>query len=73
VNAPRRIEDRELDAILERLDRLTESVDRISRRLESLEGLDRMTRELGSLTHALESLAFAALGSRGPQVRRREP
>jgi hypothetical protein len=34
--------------------------------------MERMTRELSNLTHALESLAFAALGSRGPQVRRRE-
>lgn len=65
-------EDRELDAILQRLDRLTESVDRISRRLESLDGLDRMTHELSNLTRSLESLAFAALGSRGPQVRRRD-
>jgi hypothetical protein len=73
VNASRRpIEDRQLDAILERLDRLTESVDRIGRRLEALDGMERMTRELAALTHALESLAFAALGSRGPQVRRRD-
>ena len=34
--------------------------------------MERMTRELAALTHALESLAFAALGSRGPQVRRRD-
>jgi hypothetical protein len=74
VNASHRpFDDRELDAILQRLDRLTESVDRISRRLESLDGIDRMTRELATLSRSLESLAYAALGARGPQVRRREP
>jgi hypothetical protein len=73
VNASHRpFEDRELDAILQRLDRLTESVDRISRRLESLDGLDRMTHELSNLSRSLESLAYAALGARGPQVRRRD-
>jgi hypothetical protein len=50
VNASRRpLEDRELDAILERLDRLTESVDRIGRRLEALDGMERMSRELANL------------------------
>ena len=73
MNAPRRpLEDRELDAILERLDRLTEAVDRVARRLEALDGVDRMTRELANLSRSLESLAYAALGSRGPQVRRRD-
>jgi hypothetical protein len=34
MSTPRRpLDDRELDAILERLDRLTEAVDRIGRRL----------------------------------------
>ena len=73
MNAPRRpLEDRELDAILERLDRLTEAVDRISRKLDALDGVERMSRELATLSRSLESLAFAALGSRGPQVRRRD-
>jgi hypothetical protein len=73
MSTPRRpLDDRELDAILERPDRLTEAVDRIGRRLEALDGMERMTRELSNLSHSLESLAFAALGSRGPQVRRRD-
>jgi chromosome segregation ATPase len=74
VTGPQRrpFEDRELDAILERLDRLTEAVDRIARRLDSLDGVDRMAREMSTLSRSLESLAYAALGSRGPQVRRRD-
>ena len=65
--------DRELDAILERLDALTLAVERISRRLEALDGLERIRDELATLSHSLESLAYAALGTRGPQVRRRRP
>jgi DNA-binding FrmR family transcriptional regulator len=67
------MDDRELDAILERLDRLTESVDRIGRRLETTDAIDRVANELASLSRALESLAYAALGTRGPNVRRRPP
>ena len=66
----RRLDDREVDAILERLDRLTAAVDGIGRRLEALEGIERMARELQTLSRSLESLAYAALGSRGPNVRR---
>jgi hypothetical protein len=66
----RPLEGRELDALLERLDNLTEAVDRIGRRLDTLEGVNRMSRELAHLTRALESLAYAALGVRGPHVRR---
>jgi hypothetical protein len=66
----RPLEDRELDAILERLDRIADSVDRVARRLDALEGVDRMSREFGHLSRALESLAYAALGARGPSVRR---
>jgi hypothetical protein len=66
----RPLEDRELDAILERLDKLTESVDRVARRLDALEGIDRMSREFANLSRSLESLAYAALGARGPSIRR---
>jgi hypothetical protein len=65
--------DRELDAILERLDALTLAVERVSRRLEALEGLEHIRGEIAALSHSLESLAYAALGARGPQVRRRRP
>jgi len=66
----RRFDDREVDAILERLDRLTEAVEGVGRRLDALEGIERMARELQTLSRSLESLAYAALGSRGPQARR---
>jgi hypothetical protein len=65
--------DRELDAILERLDALSAAVERISRRLEALEGLEHIRGEIAALSHSLESLAYAALGQRGPQVRRQRP
>ena len=73
MSARRPLDDRELDAILERLDRLTESVDRIGRRLEALDGIDRLRGEVASLARSLESLAYAALGSRGPSPRGRDP
>jgi chromosome segregation ATPase len=71
VSSGRRpLEDRELDAILERLDRLTEAVERVGRRLDALEGIDRMSRDFQNLSRSLESLAYAALGARGPNIRR---
>ena len=52
------------------LDRLTEAVERVGRRLDALEGIDRMSREFQNLSRSLESLAYAALGARGPNIRR---
>jgi transposase len=63
--------DRQLDALLERLDRLTDEVARISRRLEAGEGTLRIARELSQLNESLQTLAYAALGRQGPDVRRR--
>jgi hypothetical protein len=63
--------DRQLDALLERLDRLTEEVARLGRRLEQSEGLVRIAHELSTLNESLNALAYAALGQQAPHVRRR--
>ncbi|HEY7561715.1 MAG TPA: hypothetical protein VH650_06040 [Gaiellaceae bacterium] len=65
------LEDRQLDAILERLDRLCDEVHSLNRRLDTHDQLARITHELSSLNESLQALAYAALGSQGPQVRRR--
>jgi hypothetical protein len=63
--------DRQLDALLERLDALTAEVAKINRRLEANEGMLRISRELSQLNESLQTLAYAALGRQGPEVRRR--
>jgi hypothetical protein len=65
------LEDRQLDAILERLDRLCDEVHVLNRRLDTNDQLQRISRELSSLNESLQALAYAALGQQGPQVRRR--
>jgi DNA-binding FrmR family transcriptional regulator len=63
--------DRQLDALLERLDNLAAEVARINRRLESNEGLALIASQLATLNESLQTLAYAALGRQGPDVRRR--
>ena len=63
--------DRQLEAILERLDRLVEEVHVLNRRLDSSDQLLHIARELSTLNESLQTLAYAALGQQGPQVRRR--
>ena len=65
------IGDRQLEALLERIDRLTAEVAKINRRLEAQEGTLRIVRELSQLNESLQALAYAALGRQGPDVRRR--
>jgi predicted nuclease with TOPRIM domain len=65
------VSDRQLEAVLERLDRLVEEVARLNRRLDKGDELQRISRELASLNESLSALAYAALGQRGPDVRRR--
>lgn len=66
------LDDRHLDAILERLDRLCDEVHALNRRLDTAEGLARVAHELQALNESLGALAYAALGRQaGPQVRRR--
>lgn len=71
VDAPKDVGDRQLDALLERLDRLTAEVHGLNRRLDSGENLAPVVRELALLNESLQTLAYAALGQSGPQVQRR--
>jgi DNA-binding FrmR family transcriptional regulator len=72
VNVERKpLDDRQLDALLERLDALTAEVRGINRKLDTQEGLLRVARELSTLTESLQALAYAALGQQSPNVRRR--
>ncbi len=63
--------DRQLDALLERLDRLCEEMHTLNRRLDSSEHLLRISRELTTLNESLQALAYAALGQQAPTVHRR--
>ena len=65
------VSDRQLEALLERLDRLTAEVHQLNRRLDAGESLAPVVHELGKLNESLTALAYAALGQAGPQVRRR--
>jgi hypothetical protein len=65
------LDDRQLDAILERLDRLCNEVHALNRRLDSGEQLLRIAHELTNLNESLQALAYAALGQQAPTVRRR--
>jgi hypothetical protein len=63
--------DRQLDALLERLDRLCDEMHTLNRRLDSNDQLLRISRELSTLNESLQALAYAALGQQAPSVRRR--
>jgi hypothetical protein len=63
--------DRQLEALLERLDRIAAELERMNRRQEAREELTVVAHELRNLNESLQAIAYAALGSQGPQVRRR--
>jgi hypothetical protein len=63
--------DRQLDALLDRLDRLVAEIHGLNRRLDAGENLAPLVHELRALNESLSALAYAALGAQGPQVRRR--
>jgi HPt (histidine-containing phosphotransfer) domain-containing protein len=63
--------DRQLDALLERLDRISEQLERLNRVSEQQEGFALVARELHQLNESLNALAYAALGQPPPRVRRR--
>jgi DNA-binding FrmR family transcriptional regulator len=65
------IGDRQLDALLERLDKLHAELRALNRRLDSGEQFAPIVRELAVLNDSLQALAYAALGQQGPQIRRR--
>lgn len=62
--------DRQLDALLERLDRIAAGLERLNRMTEQQEGFALVARELRELGESLDALAYAALGQT-PRVRRR--
>jgi len=62
--------DRQLDAVLERLDRIAAELERLNRHAESAEALNGVAREVRALNESLNALAYAALGQ-SPTVRRR--
>ena len=63
--------DRQLDALLERLDRIAEELERMNRTAEQQEGYALLARELRQLNESLNAIAYAALGQTPPRVRRR--
>jgi hypothetical protein len=65
------VTDRQLEALLARLDRIAVELARLNRRQEAREDLAVIARELRTLNESLSALAYAALGQRGPEVRRR--
>jgi hypothetical protein len=65
------VADRQLDALLERLDRLCAEMHTLNRRLDTNDQLLRIARELSTLNESLQALAYAALGQQAPTVRRR--
>ena len=71
MNEAHELTDRQLEAVLERLDRIAAELSRLNRRQESREDLAVIAHELRNLNESLQAIAYAALGQSGPQVRRR--
>ena len=67
----RDVADRQLDALLTRLDRLCDEVHALNKKLDSGDQLLRIAHELTTLNESLQALAYAALGQQAPTVRRR--
>jgi hypothetical protein len=71
LNEGHELTDRQLEAVLERLDRIAAELARLNKRQESREDLAVIAHELRNLNESLQAIAYAALGHSGPQVRRR--
>jgi pyruvate kinase len=67
----REVTDRQLEALLERLDAIGRELARLNAREERREELAVIAHELRNLNESLQTIAYAALGTQGPQVRRR--
>jgi hypothetical protein len=63
--------DRQLEAVLSRLDGLVAELARMNARDERRDELLVIAHELRNLNESLQAIAYAALGAQGPQVRRR--
>ena len=61
----------QLEALLGRLDRVVEELARLNAREERREELTVIAHELRNLNESLQAITYAALGTQGPQVRRR--
>jgi DNA-binding FrmR family transcriptional regulator len=71
MERPSDLGDRQLEAVLERLDKIGGELERLNRRLDERQDLAAIAHELKSLNESLSALAYAALGTQGPSVRRR--
>ena len=67
----REVTDRQLEALLGKLDRIAQELTRLNAREERREELTVIAHELRNLNESLQAIAYAALGTQGPQVRRR--
>jgi predicted lipoprotein len=67
----RELTDRQLEALLARLDTIAEELRRLNAREERREELTVIAHELRNLNESLQAITYAALGTQGPQVRRR--
>ena len=67
----REVTDRQLEALLARLDTIAEELHRLNAREERREELTVIAHELRNLNESLQAITYAALGTQGPQVRRR--
>ena len=65
------VTDRQLEALLGRLDRVVDELARLNAREERREELTVIAHELRNLNESLQAITYAALGTQGPQVRRR--
>ena len=65
------VTDRQLEALLGRLDRVVEELARLNAREDRREELTVIAHELRNLNESLQAITYAALGTQGPQVRRR--
>ena len=67
------VTDRQLEALLDRLDRIVQELARLNARDEQRQELVVIAHELRNLNESMQAIAYAALGTQGPQVRRRRP
>jgi hypothetical protein len=65
------VTDRQLEALLDRLDKIVQELARLNAREERREELVVIAHELRNLNESMQAIAYAALGTQGPQVRRR--
>jgi Ni,Fe-hydrogenase III large subunit len=66
------LSDRQFEVLLQRLDRIGDELAKVTKRLDNDENFLRVTKELATLNESLQALAYAALGSQAPNVRRRK-